>query len=266
MHILQLIAHYESYPTDSGDTLQFTAELIFDCDRIPYDLPTIDNYEYVIDHSDPVVSVLIDSTYCGSWIYDFDATTYKKNFPWCDWCAYSNFGLFEFDPLTYTIFIKDAAGFDTGNYEISIPIYVPNSDVEEFIEFEITISFCQILNFIVEPVEDSSYVAFEQEAHVIEITDYIQEPACNYSLFWTWRYVDPETGNYLALPNIFSANERTIQVQTDNALEDAGVYQFYVKAAVSILVLFPEVKHEEFIFIEVVDPCKTTTINSDRKL
>ena len=49
-------------------------------------------------------------------------------------------------------------------------------------------------------------------------------------------------------------------------MEDAGVYQFQVKGAVSMLFMFPEKKHEEYVFIEVINPCLETVINSDGRL
>ena len=144
LHQLQLIAHYESFPADSGDVLLFSADLIVDCNRVPYVIPTFDNYEYIIDISDPTLSIYVEPTHCGPWLYDPEDASYKKNFPWCAWCAYSNFGLFNYDLTLYTLTIEDAAGFDVGVYSISIPIRIPNSDVLEYIEFVITISYCQV--------------------------------------------------------------------------------------------------------------------------
>ena len=49
-------------------------------------------------------------------------------------------------------------------------------------------------------------------------------------------------------------------------VEDVGVYQFFVKGGISILYMFPEKKHEEYITIEVKNPCEETEINSDNGL
>ena len=83
---------------------------------------------------------------------------------------------------------------------------------------------------------------------------------------WIWLYVDPDSGQFVALPDIFSSDDRTIQVQTDDVVEDVGVYQFYVKGGISIIYMFPEKKYEEYITIEVKNPCEETEINSDNGL
>lgn len=70
-----------------------------------------------------------------------------------------------------------------------------------------------------------------------------------------WRYMEPETERYVALPAIFTASQRSIQVQT-NDMSHEGVYKFYVKGSVSLLYMFPEMMHEEYIYIDIVNPCR----------
>ena len=87
-------------------------------------------------------------TYCGSWVYEIEDVQLSKNLPWCNWCDYLNHGLFTLDLTVYEMNVNDAAGFDVGNYEISIPIRIPNSDVLEHIEFTLTVAYCQVEEFI----------------------------------------------------------------------------------------------------------------------
>ena len=70
---------------------------MIDCDRIPYDEPSIDDYTYVIDQSDPTFSIEVEPTYCGPYIYDVDNTSYNKGLVDCAWCLYLNNGLFAID-------------------------------------------------------------------------------------------------------------------------------------------------------------------------
>lgn len=182
MHTLNLVAYYESFAPDTGDYLEFTVELIFDCNRIPYDPPNFSDYLYIIDQGDPYISVAMEPTLCGSWIYVIEEITYAKNFPWCSWCAYSNFGLFDFDLTSFMMYLGPQSGFDTGVYEISIPILIPESDVKEYIEFVVTIQYCQVEELIADPVPRSTYSLFQTEPLVVEFDDYQQVPECNYEL------------------------------------------------------------------------------------
>ena len=45
-------------------------ELIIDCNRVPYEMPVIDDYEYVIDQTDPWLDISLPPTMCGPWIYE----------------------------------------------------------------------------------------------------------------------------------------------------------------------------------------------------
>ena len=52
------------------------------------------------------------------------------------------------------------------------------------------------------------YTAFDQEPLVLEIEDPEQVPKCGYILLWLWRYIEPESGQLVAIPEIFTTSDR----------------------------------------------------------
>ena len=121
-----------------SDSMQFLIDLTIDCNRIPYDIPFVANYTYTIGFSNPYYSVYIPPTYCGNWIYDFSVTTYSKDLSWCTWCTYLNKGLYSFDKGNYIINVN-AVGSDKGAYGVKIPVYIPNTNIVQYVTFTIII-------------------------------------------------------------------------------------------------------------------------------
>ena len=149
----------------------FVVELAIDCDRVPFVTPTIANYDYVIGQSDPFFSIALESTMCGPWIYLPEDASYSKDFAWCSWCVYVNNGLFTYDTVNQLFNIESMLGSVVGEYQISLPVQIPNSDVIIYIDFMVSISHCQVVDLTPSPIDTVVYNVFDP-ALTVEIAPF----------------------------------------------------------------------------------------------
>lgn len=91
----------------------------------------------------------------------------------------------------------------------------------------------------------------------------MQDPECNYDLIYTWRYIDPSTETYSALPEAFAGEAKKMVIESDDVSLE-GLQEIRLKGAVSMMFLIPEVFNETPIFIDFINPCRNTVLDADQ--
>lgn len=93
-----------------------------------------------------------------------------------------------------------------------------------------------------------------------------QTPDCLYDLYYVWRNIDLVTGLFTVMPPIFLTDSRDLTIEIQDPLTDYGMYKLSLKGNVPYQYMFPEKADSFEVWVEVVNPCLDTTINSDRQL
>jgi hypothetical protein len=77
--------------------------------------------------------------------------------------------------------ILNVVGSDKGDYQVRIPVYVPNTNIVQYINFMVTISYCQVTDFILTPIDKVIHNVFDSQL-TIEVPEFVQIPLCSYTL------------------------------------------------------------------------------------
>lgn len=165
---------------------------------------------------------------------------------------YQNF--LELDVTTWvlTLGLPATQLSDIGPYPIeitqSLSLYPSITTTTTFIA---TIADCIVTSYTIDPVSSLSYNIYTP-AITFVFTEFVQVPACAYTLDYTFYILDTATGTYSALPTFITEASKTFTVDSSDPL-DVALYSVVVRG--SVPPGFPASFGELIIQLDVANGC-----------
>lgn len=193
----------------------------------------------MIGEDPPSIQLNLKSTICGPWLIEAEKASYIKDSVQCLWCEYFNSHLFKWDIEKALLIIDGVGKSDTGKYIATIPLRVPDSKQVVFVGFQITIQTCVVLTLSEPALDTITYTVWGPPLTNV-LNDFVQAPACNYLMLYTWKQKNKTTGILSTMsPEIFTVmDDRKLSVQTED-LTKVGTYLLEMSAMITPVWQFP---------------------------